>query len=115
MAKHRGYYESDRNLIIEVHPAVSMGMMWLDSSISEPFPIYKKSRDARKVIVENLKFPNKCIESDDILDAYVAYLMAKQFMSNFAMNLYDPVKGSYVLPKGKSFDELMELTGTFMG
>ncbi len=109
LAMHQKYYEENRNLIIEVHPAMSMGLMWVDASINTPFPVYKKSKPARELIVKVLGFPEVCIESDDILDAYVANLMAKQFISYSAMYLNNPRDGSYVLPVGNSFDHLSEL------
>jgi predicted nuclease with RNAse H fold len=92
--------------LVEVHPAVSMACSWLDIGIQEPFPVYKKSKEARRSIVENLGFPEACIESDDVLDAYVAYLMAESFLAGKSSSLCRPEYGSYVLPNGKAFDEL---------
>ena len=98
-------HRSGANLL-EVHPAVSMACMWLDREVEQLFPIYKKSKAQRKLIVETLDFPVVCIESDDILDAYVAYLMAGMFVENKAHSLCSPSAGSYVLPRGASFNEL---------
>jgi len=113
LSTKRKYINSSKHhLIVEVHPAVSMGAMWVDKQLNIPFPVYKKSTEARKVIVENLEFPDICTESDDILDAYVAHLMAKQFISGNAEYLNNPMMGSYVLPLGRSFEELLKLASS---
>jgi hypothetical protein len=105
--KKRNYNTSSpSHHIAEVHPAVSMGCMWRDLEIDVPFPVYKKSKDARKLIVEKLSFPEECIESDDVLDAYVAFLMADMFLKNTAAFVNSPVEGSYILPIGNSYDIL---------
>ena len=103
------YSKSNQHQIIEVHPAVSLGVMWLDKCIETPFPVYKKSEDARKIITDKLKFPSICAKSDDILDAYVANLMANEFINGRAAYLNNPLDGSYVLPLGKSFEELTKM------
>lgn len=98
---HKGQY------LLEVHPAVSMACMWYEKDVKEPFPVYKKTKDSRKLIVDTLGFPEICTENDDILDAYVAYDMAKKFAEKTAISIYPPSKGSYVLPLGKALDELL--------
>lgn len=105
----QNYSNTKHHQIIEVHPAVSMGLMWLDKNIDTPFPVYKKSEDARKLIIEKLSFPSTCTKNDDILDAYVAYLMASEFINGRAAYLNNPSDGSYVLPLGKSFEELKNM------
>jgi len=105
---HR-YKKNNLHQIIEVHPAVSMGVMWADKHIDIPIPVYKKSKDEREKIVENLNFPKACIESDDVLDAYAAYLMAEMFVNGKAEFLTRPEDGSYVLPLGNSFGELSSI------
>ncbi|MDH5633209.1 MAG: DUF429 domain-containing protein [Gammaproteobacteria bacterium] len=102
--------ENGRHLI-EVHPAVSMACLWLDNDVEETFPIYKKSKESRKVIVDGLSFPEVCIESDDILDSYVAYLMAESFVNGSSISVCEPAEGSYVLPKGAALDELNNRIG----
>lgn len=97
--------------VVEVHPAVSMGCMWLDAQLDIPFPVYKKSKESRKVIVQELAFPEACIENDDILDAYVAYRMADMFLKSEAGFVCNPNNGSYVLPYGDSFDQIAHLIG----
>ncbi len=92
--------------LIEVHPAVSMACLWVDKGIKNVFPVYKKTKESRRIIVEELNLPEACIESDDILDAYVAFLMADMFIKRSATSLCQPANGSYVLPNGKSFSEL---------
>ena len=109
LPKERMYKKNNLHQIIEVHPAVSMGVMWADKKLSTPFPVYKKSKEERKIIVENLNFPRSCIDCDDVLDAYVAHLMAKMFIKGEAEFLTDPENGSYVLPLGNSFDELSSI------
>jgi len=97
--------------LIEVHPVVSMACLWLDHGVEEPFPIYKKSKEARSIIVKNLEFPNVCRENDDILDAYVAFLMSEMFIQQKSTSLYLPEEGSYVLPNGKSLNKLIKRKG----
>jgi hypothetical protein len=86
-----------------------MGVMWADKHIDIPFPVYKKSKDEREKTVENLNFPKACIERDDVLDAYAAYLMAEMFVKGKAEFLTRPEDGSYVLPLGNSFGELSSI------
>jgi predicted nuclease with RNAse H fold len=97
--------------LVEVHPAVAMACLWLDNDIESTFPVYKKSQESRKAIVEALSFPEACIESDDILDSYVAYLMAELFVNGNSVSVCDPAEGSYVLPKGASTHELSSRMG----
>jgi len=97
--------------VIEVHPAVAMGCMWLDAKIEIPFPVYKKTKEARKVIVNELSFPEICSESDDILDAYVAFLMADMFIENKSGFVNNPENGSYVLPFGTSYEQIKAKIG----
>ena len=106
---HREYRNGNGTHLVEVHPAVSMACLWLDNAVENPLPIYKKSKDSRKQIVAALGFPDVCIESDDMLDAYVAYLMAKMFIEKKAQFLCSPSSGGYVLPRGKSLSELDDL------
>jgi predicted nuclease with RNAse H fold len=108
----------------EVHPAVALGCLWLDKGIKEPFPRYKGVKKsvglaARKSIVKALRspdlFPDSCVESDDVLDAYVAWLMAKQFLDGKAEFANDPMEGSYILPKGGSLKKLRMKIDTARG
>ena len=104
--EHSTFAGEQGQFLVEVHPAVSMACLWLDADIKEPFPVYKKSREARRSIVESLGFPDACIESDDVLNAYVAYLMAESFLVGKSTSLCTLEDGSYVLPNGEAFDEL---------
>ena len=99
--EHNGKY------LVEVHPAVSMAFMWLDQSIKEPFPRYKNDKGALKAIVSALSLPDACTESDDVLDAYIAYRMSDMFVNGLAQFPNDPLDGSYVLPLGNNFDEFV--------
>ncbi len=109
------YKDTSKNQIIEVHPAVTMGLLWSDKQLEQPFPVYKQSTDARELIVEQLNFPNVCAESDDILDAYVAHLTAKMFINKKAEHLCLPEHGSYVLPLGDSFNQLFMMHAQYNG
>ncbi len=71
------YTHTSKNQLIEVHPAVTMGLLWADKQLDQPFSVYKKSKETRELIVEQFNFPGVCAESDDILDAYVAHLTAE--------------------------------------
>jgi len=105
--EHREFCGDEGQFLIEVHPAVSMACLWLDRDIDQPFPVYKKTnKDSRRIIVGNLGFPDVCIESDDILDAYVAFTMAESFINKSATSLFIPSEGSYVLPNGPALIEI---------
>lgn len=101
---------------IEVHPAVTLGIWWLERHISEPMPAYKGRKQKSLMICDKLKdlIPDnvkkeisgtiiKKSESkpswDDILDAFVAYRMADDFMKGDAIWVGNPVDGGFVLPK----------------
>jgi len=45
------------------------------------------------------------------LDAYVAFLMSEMFIQQKSTSLYFPEEGSYVLPNGKSLNELIKRKG----
>ena len=105
---HTEYKNDLGYFVIEVHPAVSMGCMWLDAGVNEPFPVYKKSKDARRKIVRALSIPEVCIESDDVLDSYVAFKMASMFLVQEAGFVCSPEEGSYALPFGDSYDQIRD-------
>ena len=93
--------------LIEVHPAFSLAVWWLaDESIEEPFPRYKSGyksdqQSARELIVDRLGYldiPARCAESDDCLDAWAGWRMARDFLTGDAIWAGDPHFGAYVLP-----------------
>ncbi len=115
IAVNKVYKHTSNNQIIEVHPAVTMGLLWADKQLEQPFPVYKKSKEARELIVSQLNFPGICAESDDILDAYVAHLTAEMFINKKAEHLCSPKHGSYVLPLGDAFNQLLTMHAQYNG
>ena len=115
IAPDKAYNDTNNNQIIEVHPAVTMGLLWTDKQLEQPFPVYKKSKAARELIVEKLDFPDVCAESDDILDAYVAHLTAEMYINKNAEHLCSPKDGSYALPLGDAFNQLLTMHAQYNG
>lgn len=102
--------------VIEVHPAVTLGLWWLERNISGPMPAYKGRKKKSLMICDKLKdLVPDCVKKkieetiikkseskpswDDILDAFVAYRMAEDFMKGDAIWVGNPVNGGFVLPK----------------
>lgn len=105
-----------KNTVVEVHPAVSMAFSWVDSGVNDKFPEYKgkDKENERKKIVSVLGYPEICIKSDDILDAYVAHKMASDFITGDALFPCNPMNGSYVLPKGESLGSFKDKYLSFL-
>lgn len=102
--------------IAEVHPAVALGCWWIDRGIDEMMPRYKGSiRVARKRvalsrIVDRLGFPEEAGRNDDVLDAYVAWLLGREFLAGNARLVGSIEHGGYILPCGKSADTIHQNT-----
>lgn len=99
--------------IIEVHPAVAIGVLWLEEGVPTPLPRYKGKahQEGIREIVETLDsfdFPNGATESDDHLDSYVAYRIGTWFRDGKAHWLGDPRAGGYVMPDNPTTDALRE-------
>lgn len=96
--------------VIEVHPAVALGIWWLEQDVPAPLPRYKGkgAQKATSKIVETLGFPTEASTSDDHFDAYVAYKIGTMFRDGKAHWLGDPVVGGYVLPDSPTTDDLRE-------
>jgi predicted nuclease with RNAse H fold len=92
---------------IEVHPAVALGLLWLDNEVPEPMPRYKQSPDLCRRICSALDFPPEVAVDDDTLDAFVAERLAEQFISGEAEWLGSPASGGYVVPRTKGARELI--------
>jgi len=87
--------------IIEVHPAVTLAIWWLERNIDFPLPRYKKNGLACKAISEalsDLEIPMEAAQSDDALDSWVAWRMGKDFLTGEAVWIGCPSIGGLVLP-----------------
>lgn len=93
--------------LIEVHPAFSLAVWWLaDESVEDHFPRYKSGyksdqQSARELIVDRLGYldiPVRCAGSDDYLDAWAGWRMARDFWVGDAIWAGNPDFGAYVLP-----------------
>jgi predicted nuclease with RNAse H fold len=84
--------------VVEVHPAVTLALWWMDKKLAKPMPRYKGSPEACAAIARALDLPTEASRDDDILDAYVAYRMAVDFVNGSAIWVGTPVVGGYVLP-----------------
>jgi len=93
---------------IEVHPAVTLALWWLDINAPGPMLRYKPGgklsaaevRQNRGRLVEMLSgfgLPSN-VSDDDEIDAWVAWRMAEDFSKGDAVMIGDSQAGSYVLP-----------------
>ena len=102
--------------VIEVHPAVAMGVRWLERGEGQ-MPRYKIGKGVTKPartsacrsIAEELDFPgDACIpaglEPDDVLDARAAWRLADEFERGEACWVGSTTEGGYVLPKSDRYD-----------
>ena len=108
--------ESSSVAVIEVHPAVAIGIWWVEADPGFPLPVYKGKekamRAAANAIASVLKCPKNDAMDDDYLDSYVAHAIGAMFRDNKARWLGSPEKGGYVLPDTKGspiFKDLEEL------
>lgn len=93
---------------IEVHPAVTLALWWLEAERSEPMQRYKTgSKVSKKLaahhqqqLIDTLgkKGMPSHISDDDELDAWVAWRMASDFLQGAAVMIGDTLSGAYVLP-----------------
>lgn len=98
-------------LVIEVHPAVALGLLWLDKEVPEQMPRYKQSPEACRRICSALGFPPEAGADDDALDAFVGHRLAEQFLTGEAEWFGSPEQGGYVLPRTAVTRELYEALG----
>ena len=107
---HRDLENSQKTkFVIEVHPAVSLAVWWVATCGPGPLPKYKgalKAEEKQKArskiwdhlkgkgLVANLRTP----KNDDELDAWVAWKMGTDFLSEKAYWIGDPIAGGFVLP-----------------
>lgn len=100
-------------LVIEVHPAVAIAAFWIDKKINTPLPVYKgkSSGEAAECsrIAGELGFPPEAGKNDDYLDAFVAYRLGRMFLERRARWLGNPDEGGYVMPCGRSTEELCRM------
>lgn len=113
LATSKSDLKSDGPFIIEVHPAVALGVWWKDKKIQETFPVYKKNIKnciiIKDQLMEVLGYPDEKKINDDYLDAFVAYKLGEMFLEGTACWLGDPKKGGYVMPCGNTYNKLKKL------
>ncbi len=98
--------------VVEVHPAVSLAVWWLEFGCWKPMPRYKgagnEGGEGLETLVRRLRsrsdleIPDECVESDDKLDAWVAWRMAHDFVHGGASWAGCPDRGGYILPDSAS-------------
>jgi len=119
--------ETNTNFVIEVHPAVSMAIWWVEENIEGAFPRYKGNAPQPQ---EHLTGPQRdhlsqqriwealvrariadgdtpVPENDNQLDAWVAWKMGVDFLSGNACWVGTPHSGGFVLPAAAN--EMLEL------
>lgn len=94
--------------VFEVHPSVSLALLWRDHGCGTPLPRYKRSPKACRAIATALSFPDAAATNDDMLDAYVAFLMLDMLRNGTARCVGSPRGGSYLLPVTTALPELEE-------
>lgn len=99
-------------MVVEVHPAVALGLLWLANEVAEPMPRYKKKPEQCQKICAALNFPAEAATDDDTLDAFIAERLARQFLSGDAEWFGSPELGGYVVPKT---EEARRLQNAFDG
>lgn len=96
-------------LVVEVHPAVALGFWWLDASIPEPFPRYKRRKRVCRRIADMLSFPQDVDWDDNILDAYVAWKLGTDLIRGEAVIVGTAREGYFLLPSIGPTRELQDL------
>jgi hypothetical protein len=84
--------------LVEVHPAVSLAVWWIDKQIGSPLERYKNNKGQAAIIAKKLGFPNEAGTDDDHLDAYVAFLLGEMLIRGEARWVGSAKAGGYVLP-----------------
>jgi predicted nuclease with RNAse H fold len=102
----RGAIHDGGLLVIEVHPAVALGLLWLDREVPQQLPCYKQRPEACRQICSALDFPAEAAVDDDALDAFIGHKLAEQFIIGEAEWFGSPEQGGYVLPKTEGAQEL---------
>jgi len=85
--------------VVEVHPAVTLAIWWLEANLGRPMPRYKQDEAACSRIAGALGLPLPEGELDDALDALVSQRMGTDFMAGRAIWVGSPLMGGYVLPR----------------
>lgn len=94
-------------LVIEVHPAVTLARWWVARPRTRPMPKYKglpkpataaAIRAIRTELGDDAVIPEAATVDDDHLDAWVAWKMAADFTKGDAVWTGSPQAGGYVVP-----------------
>jgi predicted RNase H-like nuclease len=88
--------------VVEVHPAVTLAIWWLERAPPNGMPRYKGDGAACVEIARVVGMsPTDTLDlDDDKLDAWVAWRMADDFLGGHARWVGSPTGGGYVLPSG---------------
>jgi hypothetical protein len=108
------YPNSEGRFVVEVNPAVALAFWWLQAGVDSPMPRYKKggtgaarvnAREAaknrafiREELESTLSIPEEACQTDDVLDAWVAWHLLEDFAVGKAALLGTPTEGAYLLP-----------------
>ena len=105
--------------LIEVHPAVTMAIWWLESGNRAEMRRYKGARFKEviaryRAVLTAQQIPEQ-VDDDDKLDAWVAYRMACDFLDGEALWVGDAATGGYVLPRAASANTRWKLAELIAG
>ncbi|MCA9534521.1 MAG: DUF429 domain-containing protein [Myxococcales bacterium] len=108
-------------LVVEVHPAVTLARWWVAQPRTQPLPKYKGLRkDAaaaairaiRTELTNEVVIPEAAAISDDRLDAWIAWKMAMDFSTGDAVWTGSPQAGGYVVPPLAASDQPRKPVGS---
>lgn len=106
--------------VIEVHPAVTVALWWL-ADRTGAMPRYKPGGKLKRaevkanreslvpMLVDRTGLDPSFFDTDDMMDASVAWAMARDFALGDAVWVGDPARGGYVLPRVEA--EFWDLRG----
>jgi len=107
-----GFPYNEGAYLVEVHPAVTLALWWLEAGCNKAMPRYKgASIEQLKDIARRLrrfKIPIAACKNDDALDAWVAWRMGADMLTGDACWFDDPKEGGYVLPFTAAQNDILD-------